>query len=167
MKTSEAAQSTVQLLTNPCVPRSGDGKCPRGRRDDPRRGLLLRRAFRLRRPEHHRAHPQTHPGDAAGAPDAAARGDVLPAPQDGRLLPHLLQTQSPDLLQEHVRGGLRQLLEGRTTTRTHTVMGFGVFLVVFFFFGGIKHATFVPVEIFFVCNLGWITDRNVVIFMKS
>lgn len=122
VKTLEAAQSTVLLPTNPHVPCSGDGERPRGRRDDPRRGLLLRQALQLRRPEHHRAHPQTHPGDAAGAPDAATRGDVLPAPQDGRLLPHLLQTQSPDLLQKHVPGGLHQLLEGLTAT--HTVMGF-------------------------------------------
>lgn len=74
--------------------KTGNGERPCGRSDDPGRGLLLGAALRLRGPEHHRAHPPPHPGDAEGAPHAPSRGNLLPPQEDGWLLPHLLQAKS-------------------------------------------------------------------------
>lgn len=92
-----------------CVP--GLRGSPRGGGDDPRGSVRFGRAVRLRRPEHDAAHPQPHPRHAAPPPHPAARGDVLPPPQDGRLLPHLLQAEGADPVQGHVPGHLQPLHE--------------------------------------------------------
>ena len=73
--------------------RPGDGERPRGRRDDPRRGLRLHGALRLQRSVHHREDPQPDPRDAQTPAHPAPRGNVLAPPQDGRLLPHLLAAE--------------------------------------------------------------------------
>lgn len=92
-----------------CVP--GLRGSPRGGGDDPRGSIRFSRAVRLRRPEHDAAHPQPHPRHASPPPHPTARGDVLPPPEDGRLLPHLLQTEGADPVQGHVYGHLQQLRE--------------------------------------------------------
>lgn len=76
--------------------------CPRGGGDDPRRSLCVRGAFWLRHPEHHPAHPEPYPCHATPPPYPSTRGVVLPPPQDGRLLPHLLQTEGAHIMQGHV-----------------------------------------------------------------
>ncbi|KAJ8355807.1 hypothetical protein SKAU_G00186010 [Synaphobranchus kaupii] len=94
--------------------------------DDPGRGLRLPRALRLRLSEHHRAHPQPHPRHAEAASDPAPRGNLFAAPQDGRLLPHLLPPKRKAQLQEHVPGRLQQVLagtEGRTKPVTRAPGG--------------------------------------------
>ena len=82
---------------------------PRGGGDDPRRSLRIRRALRLWHPEHHPAHPEPHPRHAPPPPHPSTRGDVLPPPQDGRLLPHLLQTECTHTVQGHVPRCVQQL----------------------------------------------------------
>lgn len=91
-----------------CFP--GDDKCSRGRSDDPRGGLRLQGALQFRLSVHHQENPQPHPGDAKTPPHPAAGGDVLLAPEDGRLLPHLLPAGRQAFLQGHVPNGLQQVL---------------------------------------------------------
>lgn len=91
---------------------SGDDKRPRGRGDDPRRGVRVVRDLRLRRPVHHREDPQPDPGDAEAPAHPASGGDVLAAPQDGRLLPHLLPAQRQAAVQGYVPEGIREVLGG-------------------------------------------------------
>lgn len=92
-----------------CV--SGLWGSPRGGSDDPRRGVRFSWAVWLWCPEHNAAHPEPHPRHASPPPHPTARGDVLPPPKDGRLLPHLLQTECTDTVQGHVSGCIQQLHE--------------------------------------------------------
>lgn len=92
-----------------CFP-PGDDKRSRGCSDDPRRGLRLHGGLRVRLPVHHQEDPQPHPGDAQAPAHAAAGGDVLAAPEDGRLLPHLLPAKRQAVLQGHVPGRLPEVL---------------------------------------------------------
>lgn len=71
----------------------GNGERSRGCGDDPRRGLRLHRDLRLWLSVHHRENPQPHPSDAQTPSHPASRGNVLVAPQDGRLVPHLLPAE--------------------------------------------------------------------------
>lgn len=82
---------------------------PRGGGDDPRRSLRSRRALWLWHPEYHPAHPEPHPSHAPPPPHPSTRGDVLSPPQDGRLLPHLLQTECTHTVQRHVPRSVQQL----------------------------------------------------------
>lgn len=75
------------------VPRPGNDTCSCGCSDDPRRGLHLRRDLRVRLSVHHQENPQPHPRDAQTQTHPAAGGDVLAAPKDGRLVPHLLPAE--------------------------------------------------------------------------
>lgn len=88
----------------------GDDKRSRGRGDDPWWGLRLHGGLRVRLSVHHQEDPQPHPGDAQTPPHAATGGDVLAAPEDGRLLPHLLPARRQAELQGHVPDGLREVL---------------------------------------------------------
>lgn len=91
-----------------CFP--GDDKCSRGRSDDPRRGLRLHGGLQVRLSVHHQENPQPHPGDAKTPPHPTAGGDVLAAPEDGRLLPHLFPAERRAVLQGHVPNGLQKVL---------------------------------------------------------
>lgn len=92
---------------SPCSP--GVCRSPRGGGDDPGRSLCLQRALWLRHPEHHPAHPEPHPRHAPAPPHSAAGGNVLPPPQDGRLLSHLLQAQRSHSVPGHVSGRVQRL----------------------------------------------------------
>lgn len=91
-----------------CFP--GDDKCSRGRSDDPRRGLRLHGGLQVRLSVHHQENPQPDPGDAKTPPHPTTGGDLLIAPEDGRLLPHLFPAECRAVLQGHVSNGLQKVL---------------------------------------------------------
>lgn len=80
--------------------------CPCGGSYDSWWSLCVLWAVWFWHPEHHPAHSEPHPCHAAPSPHPSTRGDILPAPQDGRLFPHLLQTEGSHILQGHVHGGV-------------------------------------------------------------
>lgn len=89
-----AFRSLLNFPTNIFIfPRPGNDKCSRGCSDDPWRGLRLHGGLRVRLSVHHQENPQPHSCDAQTQTHPAAGGDVLAAPKDGRLFPHLLPVE--------------------------------------------------------------------------